>query len=169
MADDPSTRHYGGIRRGMVAAAALLAWDIGLSGSFLMSLLVCPIWFLVTLVGSAIRRPGWRLALLRLAIPALTLAIVKVNNAQQLKRAEDKALQVVAACEKYHTVNGKYPETLGDLVPEHMPSVPQAKRCLLWGHFVYFNQGKPMLVWYVVPPHYRKIYDFHDRRWSFLD
>ena len=54
---------FRGIKRSVVAAAVLLAWDGALSGSYVMSVLVCPIWFLVSLLKNAIERPGWGLAL----------------------------------------------------------------------------------------------------------
>ena len=101
----------------------------------------------------------------------MTLALVAGNNAIQLKIAEASAPRVVAACEQYHAANGRYPKNLDELVPDYMPSVPPAKYCLgPWGRFVYFfNEGKPLLVWYVVPPYYRRIYDFETRRWRYID
>jgi len=153
------------------AAGLLLACDAGFSGSFLMSWLFCPIWFLISLVKNAIQRPGWRLALLRTAIPPLTLGLAWANDAVQIRVAEKNAARVVAACEEYHATNGRFPKSLDELVPQYMPSVPRAKYCLgPWCQFHYFyNQGHPMLVWYVVPPYYRKIYDFDTRRWNYIE
>jgi len=153
------------------AAALLLFWDAAFSGSFLMSWLFCPIWFLVSLLQNAIQRPGWGQALLRIGIPALTLGIVWINNAVQLSIAEANASRVVAACEEYHAAHGRFPEKLDELVPQHIRSVPRAKYCLgPWSQFAYFhNQGKSMLVWYVVPPYYRRIYDFDTRRWNYIE
>ena len=161
---------FRGIRRSVVAAAVLLAWDGALYGSFLMSMIFCPIWFLVSLLKNAIERPGWGLALVRIGIPALTLGLVWANNAVQLGVAEANAQRVVAACEAYHAANGRFPKSLEELVPQYMNSVPVARYCLLQpGRFDYYNSGTPMLVWQVVPPYYRKIYDFHTRSWSYLD
>ena len=161
---------YRDIRVSLGGAALVLAWDVGFSGSFLLSWLLCPPWLLLSLVKNAIQRPGWALALVRIAIPALTLGLVMANNALQLRIAEANALQVVAACEEYHAAHGTFPKSLDELVPQHMRSVPRAKYCAgPWCHFAYyFNQGKPMLVWYVVPPYYRRIYDFNTRQWSVL-
>jgi hypothetical protein len=160
-----------GIRVSIGSALVLLAWDAAFSGSFLMSFCFCPIWFLVSILKNAIQRPGWRLALLRIAIPALTLGFVMANDALQLRVAEANAPRLVAACEEYHATNGTFPLTLDELVPQCMPSVPRAKYCLgHFGQFVYFfNQGKPMLVWYVVPPYYRRIYDFETRQWRYIE
>ncbi len=159
-----------GIRGSVAGALTLLAWDVALTGSFVMSFIACPIWFLVSILKNAIQRPGWRLAILRTAIPPLTLGLVMANNALQLQIAEANAPRVVAACEEFHAANGKFPQTLDDLVPQYLPSVPRAKYCLGFGGFWYWNlEGKPILVWYVVPPYGRKIYDFEERRWGYLD
>jgi hypothetical protein len=162
--------YFRGIRRSVVTAAVLLAWDGALYGTSLTSMLVCPIWFLVSLLKNAIQRPGWVLALVRIAIPALTLALVRANDAVQLRVAEANAQRVVAACEEYNTANGTFPKKLDELVPQYMNSVPLAKYCLgPPGRFAYHNLGTPMLYWQVVPPYYRKIYNFETRSWSYLD
>jgi hypothetical protein len=147
----------------------LLAWDAGLFGSFLLSFKVCPIWFLVSVLKNAIQRPGWRLALVRIAIPALTLGLVLANKSVQWRIAEANASQVIAACEEFNAANGRFPKTLDELVPRYMPFIPRAKYCLVYGEFRYMNNEHPMLVWHVVPPYGRNIYDFEKRRWHYLD
>jgi len=162
-------RVFRGVKRGVVAAAALVAWDGALYGSSVMSCVLCPIWLLVSLVRSAVERPGWGLALVRAGIPVLTLGLVWTNDAVQLQVAEANARRVVAACEAYHAAHGRFPKTLDDLVPRDLNPVPRAKYCLgPPGHFVYYNLGTPMLVWQVVPPHHRRIYHFDTRSWSDL-
>lgn len=160
-----------GIRVSVGAAIVLLGWDAGFSGSYLLSLLLCPLWFVASLVKNVIQRPGWRLGLLRIAVPALTLGLARVNDAIQVGIAEANAPRIVAACEEFRAANGRFPRALDELVPRYMPSVPRAKYCLgPWGQFDYFyNSGKPMLVWHVVPPYYRRIYDFQTRRWSYIE
>ena len=163
---------FRGTKRSIIGSLALLAFDAGFCGSLLMSWIFCPIWFLVSLLKNAIQRPGWGLALVRIAIPVLTLGIVKANSDFQLTVAETNAQRVVAACETYRAANGEFPKELEELVPQYLNSVPVAKYCLgPWGHFYYYNYdgGKPMLFWYVVPPYLRKIYDFETRSWSYLD
>ncbi len=99
--------------------------------------LVCPVWFLVSVVKGVIQRPGWRIALFRIAVPALTLGIVLVNNVVQWKIAEGNAERIIKACEEFHAANGRYPHTLDDLVPQHPGSIPRAKYCLFQAEFVY--------------------------------
>ena len=161
--------HHRGIRVSIGGALVLLALDAAFSGSYLMSILFCPMWFWVSILKNAIQCPGWRLALLRMAIPAVTLGLVLANDEVQYRIGKANAPRIIAACEEFHAANGTFPKTLDELVPRYIPSVPRAKYCLMWGDFVYFNYGTPMLVWYVVPPFGRKIYDFEEGRWSYLD
>jgi hypothetical protein len=159
-----------GIKLGICAAIVLLALDAVFSGSFLLSFFVCPIWFLFSILKNVIQRPGWTLALLRIAIPALTLGLVLANNAVQYRIAETNAPQIVRACEEFHVANARFPQTLDELVPRYMQSIPRAKYCLAYGEFLYWNiDGRPILVWYAVPPFGRKIYDFENRRWNYID
>ena len=136
-----------------------------------MSYLACPVWFLVSVVKNAIQRPGWRLALLRAAMPVLTLGLALGNNALQWKVAEANAERIIKACEEFCAATGKYPRKLQDLVPGYLKSVPRAKYCLCWGEFMYWNdKGIPaMLVWCKIPPFGRKVYTFADRRWGYID
>jgi hypothetical protein len=167
------TSHHPGIRGSIAGACVLLVLDVVLSGSFLMSYLACPIWFLISVVKNAIQRPAWRLALLRIAVPALTLGLVLGNNALQWKIAEANAERIIKACEEFRTANGKYPSKLDDLVPGYLKSVPRAKYCLclFWGEFHYWNDEEvhAMLVWCKIPPFGTKIYTFEDRRWGYTD
>lgn len=159
------------IRVSIGIASVLLAWDAAFTGSFLLSFLVCPIWLLFSILKNAIQRHGWRLALLRIAIPALTLGLALANNAVQLRIGEANAPRIIAACEEFHAANGEFPQTLGQLVPRYLPSIPRAKYCLAYGEFLYLSPpgGEPLLVWCVVPPFGRKIYNFQERRWTYLD
>ena len=70
-----------GIRGSVVVASIVLFIDVGQTGFFGLSFLVCPVWFLVAIVRNAIKRPGWRPALLRIAIPPLVLGIAVANDA----------------------------------------------------------------------------------------
>ena len=105
-------------------------------------------------------------------MPVLTLGLVWANNAVQLGVAEANAQRVVAACEAYRAANGRFPEKLDKLVPQYLNDVPLAKYCLgPSSRFFYSSSdtGPTILFWQVVPPHYRKIYNFETRRWSYLD
>jgi hypothetical protein len=164
-------RFYRSVGGSIGAAAIFLALDAGVSGSSLWSIIFCPVWILVSALRSAIRRPGWGLALARILIPVLTLWLVRANDAFQLRLAEANGQRIVAACEEFQATSGRFPKTLDELVPKYMKSVPVAKYCLLWGNFIYVSHASrdAMLYWHIVPPHYRKIYWFETRSWSYLD
>ncbi len=162
---------YRGVRRSLAAAALLLALDVGYFGSFLLATIFCPTWILVSALKNAIQRPGWGIALVRIGIPALTFWLVRLNNDFQLSIARENAERVVAATEQYRAAHGKFPQKLDQLVPRFLPSVPVAKYCLgPGGRFYYYeNSQTPMLVWQVVTPYFRRIYNFETRTWSELE
>jgi hypothetical protein len=158
-----------GIKMSLIGALVLLLFDVVMTGSFLLSFLICPIWFLVSLFKNIIQLPGWRLAIVRIALPVLVLGLVSANNAFQRKIGEKNIRIIIYACEKFHAAKGEYPKSLNELVPQYLPHIPRAKYCLAWCDFMYFNNGHPILVWYIVPPYGRKTYNFDDRRWNYLD
>lgn len=157
------------LRLGIGGASLLLAWDVGFSGSYLLSLIGCPIWFLGCLLKGMEDRVGWRRIFLRMAIPAVTLGVAWSGNGVQIKIAEANSRRIIAACERFQAAHGTFPRTLDELVPDQLASVPRAKYCLVYGEFRYFNDGRPMLGWYVVPPFGRRTYDFETRRWNYID
>lgn len=160
---------HNAVKASIWGASVLLAWDVVYAGSFLLTLMVVPIWLLVSILKNAIQRSRWELALVRIAIPALTLGLVLANNAVQLRIAQANSARVVAACKEYNTANGQFPKALDELVPRYLPSVPRAKFCVT-GKFLYMNyQDHPLLVWYSFPVFGKNVYDFDKGRWSYLD
>lgn len=160
------------IRGSLILAAVLIFLDAIDSGSYLFSLLVCPIWFVVALIlamkGCA--SPG--VAFARILIPVITGVIVLVNASVQNSIAQNNAVRIVAACEQYRAANGAYPAKLNDLVPQYMGSIPPAKYCLMWNSFFYHadsEQPTTMLFWVELPPFGRPTYNFEDGRWGYLD
>ncbi len=155
------------IRGGLIASLVLLILDVAVYGTFI-SAIICPIWFIVSLVKAIKKRPGWKVGLSRIMIPALTLAIVGVNATLQIKIAEANAKQIVTACEQYRTDNGKFPDKLAELVPTYLSSVPRAKYTLTSGDFRYWNQeGSHQLIWDKNPPFGRMTYSFEQRTWRY--
>jgi len=158
------------IRGSLFGMVSLLAFDIAILGSFTLSLVVCPVWFLIGTVKAIIQRPFWRIGLSRVAIPVLTIAIVWGNATLQKKVGGANAEQIIEACEQFHKANGRYPKQLSELVPNHLKSVPRSKYSLMSGDFRYISSDrKHILVWVMIPPFGRKTYDFEERRWGILD
>ena len=65
---------------------------------------------------------------------------------------------------------GKYPDKLEDLVPEFIHKVPLARLCLAYNRFMYISRDRnPLLVYYVVPPFGRAVYDLEKKSWGYMD
>ncbi|HZM02588.1 MAG TPA: hypothetical protein VFC44_06160 [Candidatus Saccharimonadales bacterium] len=119
------------VRRSLTGAIVLLLWDVVLTGSFLMSLMVCPVWLLISLIRSLWSRPGWKLAGIKAAIPVVTLGVVFANASFQARIEDGNAGRIIKAAEQYRSATGNYPDTLNDLVPKYLSLVPPAKYCLM--------------------------------------
>ena len=155
------------IKGSLIGSAFVLFIDVLMDGSSMFSTLICPVWFVLSLVTNAIKRPDWRLALIRIAIPALTMALAWANSAIQANIAEANAQRVIMACDQYRAAHDRYPEKFDELVPQYLKTIPVAKHCLT-GSFQYYNFGQPMLYWRVFGL-LRKIYDFETRSWNYVD
>ena len=150
-------------------AAAVLFWDVGNEGFYGLSLLVCPLWFLISAAKNAIWRPGWRIAIPRLSMPLLTFAIAFGNGNLQWRISDANAQRVIKACEEFRVANGRYPGNLDELVPKYLSSVPPAKYCLAEGNFRYHNSdGHCSLAWTRFG-FYRRYYNFDEKRWGNYD
>ena len=157
-------------RQALVCAAVLLAWEGAVLGTFSVSPLICPFWFLVSLIQSIIRRPGWAVGFVRSMIPVLTLALVLGNTALQSRIAHAHAERVIQAAEEYRRTVGTYPAKLDELVPRHLSSVPRAKYSLL-GVFLYIaSTDRHSLAWSEqFPPFGWSFYVFEEARWGYFD
>jgi hypothetical protein len=164
--DGKVTRHLGDWAS-VIGVLALLIWDAGFQGSCLMSWIVCPIWFVVTIVWNISEYPGWRMSLLRIALPVIVLLLATSNAVFQFRVSEANSAQIITACEDYYAVSGQYPDTLEQLVPLYLPSIPPAKYCLD-GSFSYVkaNEESHILLWREPPPFFLKVYHFETRRWG---
>ena len=150
-------------------AAVVLFWDVGNEGCYILSLVVCPLWFLISFFKNVIQRPGWRIAIPRLSMPLLTFAIAFGNGNLQWKISDANAERVIKACDEFRVANGRYPGNLDELVPKYLSSVPPAKYCLIRGNFWYVNRDGYCVLWWTRYGFYRRFYNFDEKRWSNLD
>jgi hypothetical protein len=156
------------IKGSLVMMAVVLFFDVGLDGFYMYSLIICPLWCLISLGKSAVERPGWRIAVLRFSMPLLTFAIAKTNGELQWRISDVNAERVIKACEEFRVVNGRYPSELDELVPKYLTSVPRAKYCVT-GKFDYYNSDDHCSLSWRRFGLYRRIYSFDSKRWSNLD
>jgi hypothetical protein len=159
------------VRGSLIGAIILLLRDGVLNGTFLTAFIVCPVWLLVSVVKNVIQRPGWRVALVRIAIPSLTFAMLFANSYMQWRIAEAHAQRIVKACAEFQAANQRYPRVLDELVPRYLDSVPRARYCFIGGNFTYLNSvgSPPMMFWWKLPPFVPEAYDFEKRRWRYVD
>lgn len=129
--------------------------------------LVCPVWFIVSGIKTAIQRPPFLIATARLLIPVGVLLLAICNYTVQRQIAKANSATLIQACESYYKDNGKYPDRLDQLVPRYLGSVPMAKYCLSGG-FWYFPQ-QHMFFYEDIPPFGRPVYTFDDKRWGYVD
>jgi len=110
------------------------------------------------------------------------------NNKISRQRAED----LIAACESYKQVHGKYPDKLKELVPEFVNEIPLARYSLGFNKFRYYSykprkpdaalskllckpdkgippEGRHVLEYTDITPFGRPFYMFEEKRWSYLD
>jgi hypothetical protein len=144
-----SFQNVAAVKGSLLLAAGLLLFDVGFEGFYGFSLLICPLWFLISVVKNVVWPNGCGIAIFRISIPALTLAIAMANGHLQWQVSNANAERVVKACEEFQYANGRFPKALDELVPKYLPSVPPAKHCLS-GNFWYFNSDADVdEVWFL--------------------
>ncbi len=158
-------------RWSLMGAGVLIGLDGVLFGSFVLSILACPIWFLAALIKALIYRKDWRTSVASIAIPLLTLALLYGNASLQSKMARANAEIIIEASEKYLVATGIYPKVLEDLVPYQLDAVPRAKYALMFGEFMYHStsDGRHSLMWVDIPPFGRPYYILEEARWDYMD
>ena len=155
-------------------AGFLLFWDLS-TATFACSIMVCPVWFLISVIRNYIAWTDTRLFLFRTITPVLVLGISLANTHIQWKIADANGERIVTACQSYYADNSRYPKTLDELVPRYLPAIPRATYSII-GDFHYYNSREsdslngptPILWWDKFGP-LCKIYSFDSRGWHHLD
>jgi hypothetical protein len=157
------------VRGTLVCSLIVLIFDVIVDGSYVISAIVCPIWFIVAIALAIGRRPTWRVACTRVLIPLVTALLAVANYSLQYRIAMGNAVRLIQACEQYRTANKGYPDTLNDLIPRYLSSVPRAKYCLSFGEFRYVASSQHMLIWCDIPPFGRRVYNLDAGTWKYLN
>jgi hypothetical protein len=164
----PSPDELIGTSGTILCSLVVVIIDVVVDGSYIFSAFVCPIWFLVSVVRTVVRRPSIRVAAARILIPIVTMLLVLANYFVQTTVAKANAARLIQACEHYREANGVYPERLSDLVPRYLNSLPRAKYCLVDTEFVYRSSPRPSLFWRSCPPFGRTVYIFDTGEWRYV-
>jgi hypothetical protein len=133
-------------------------------------------------VGAGLLVIGLPLALLKRAAPARTprlrnlaiymasVVLVFVLNAMNNRIAATRAEGIISSVKAFHAKNGRYPESLNNLVPEFLDHIPLAKYTLSQNRFLYqVTEGRAALIYVEVPPFGHPIYRFSEDKWDYMD
>jgi len=157
--------------RGMLVAwVAICLFDVTVMGQGVLAVLATLVLLAVAIVRGIRRHNRPALLALRVAI-ALSLApaalgAIALNNLHARHQAE----RIIAACEAFARDRGTFPESLEELVPRYLRSIPLAKYALAFGRFRYDSlDGRHSLMWVAIPPFGRPYYVLEERRWGYLD
>jgi len=150
----------------MIFAAIVYVVDALIFGEYVIAGLVALV-TLVPAVSGVVRGQGLAIAkaLVGVGMAACVWGTVRANNTL----ARHRAHQIVAACDAFSRDQGRLPDSLAQLVPRYLPSVPLAKYTLLSNRFFYFAGERHSLMWVETPPFGRPTYSFEERRWGYLD
>lgn len=135
--------------------------------------LICLLWLITSILRSAITRPGWKVALVRVLLPSATLVVVFLNTGYQNRILSRNAEVIASALERYyHDHDLLYPSDIAQLVPTYLTHVPPANYCCLNGcpyEYSRVMNNTPMLVYWIDPPFGRLVYRFVERDWNHVD
>lgn len=145
----------------------LLGQGVVAAGAFLVGvfILLMGVWSILSRDREKAKARGLT-ALLVMGTAVLAMASISANNVLAAKRCD----RLIAACEQYHAKYNKYPDQLGQLVPEFVSSVPVAKYTTMFNTFSYTSSFDRHTIMYVsLPPFGRPYYVFEEHRWGYLD
>jgi hypothetical protein len=166
--------------RAALIGVTLFGLDAVCSGQGFFAVLVAFV-AIVVQVGLAIRNAvngRWRPVTRHLAacgVYALSFLLVWTYILTDRDGAARRAEKLITACHAYEAKYGRYPEHLGELVPEFVDRIPRARYVVMWGEFDYHAfpaegaERRHTLKYVVVPPFGRRLYHLEERRWSYLD
>jgi hypothetical protein len=181
-------RRKGPLRRSALVLLVLVALDGVVVGQGLLTIVIAAL-AVVTQIGLSLwralkREKARSLAHLGAAgVYVVTVCLVWGYIAFNARLAQRRAGQLIAACRDHEAKHGRLPQTLADLVPGSLPSVPRARYTLLFGGFQYsvsaadgpaghgaVPAGSTHVLQYVVlPPLLRRRYVFELDAWTTLD
>lgn len=172
-------KQWGPVRRSILVFLVLFLLD-GLTGVGWFTLLIGTLAVLAQVAfcaWRALRRQGPQ-ALAHLAaagVYVVTVGLVAGLMAFNDRLAADRATLVIAACRAYEAKHGELPNSLDDLAPAFLPSVPRAKYTMGGaGTFFYrpterttqSSGAAGRLLYYYDVAFQRRVYDFEADAWE---
>ena len=82
----------------------------------------------------------------------------------------ENANSVIKAVNSYYVDTGLYPDNLNQLIPNYLNRIPNcAYRIMDYKYRYYVDQDSAQLMWTVMPPWGRRIYNFKNAEWRYFD
>ena len=101
----------------LICALLLVIVDVVVDGNYMFSALVCPIWFLISVVRVIVWRISPQAAATRVLIPVFTGLLVVTNYSVQYNIAMGNAARLIQACEHYRESQWSLPRAAGQSRP----------------------------------------------------
>jgi hypothetical protein len=170
----------GSLRFHAIAAAAIYYFDAFFFGDWGGIAFLVMIIFIFVGLGKTLMRAlrGQRILMTPLRNMAIyTICFVAAFSTFKLNNeiAKSRADKVISAVKQYKAKYQRYPETLQTMVPEFLPSVPQAKYTFLGNNFMYWRHAyenlpeNATLLYIRIWPFGRPIFSFEQDQWGFID
>jgi hypothetical protein len=159
------------LRSTVIIAVCLFIVDAIVFGWFVIGLfasIALVFWLIPRTLLDFIRGNAVMVRVLKTGIYLFMVAAIFAAYAGNSYLAKAGADTVIAAVDQFKAVQHRYPESLIELVPKYMSSVPRAKYTVMYGEFIFLG-GVPRLMYYGFPPFDRRVYSFDSKKWMVLD
>jgi len=106
---------------------------------------------------------------LKYSIYSVTAFLILGANYLNNTIAHDRSTQLISTIERYKQENGAYPQSLGDLTPNYIKTIPRANYTV-WGLFWYIPvpETNDAILFYIdLPPFGRPTYLFNKKEWYY--
>lgn len=112
------------------------------------------------------KRRRFHRAAIMLGVVLLVFGLRWANIEIGKKRADE----LVVAIQAFHNEYQKYPESLEEIVPQFIGSIPRSNYSLDFSDFYYVSTPDSHSLFYVeFPPFGRPTYDFESGKWGYMD
>ena len=171
--NEPASVSQPSLRQAVLYGTLLVTVDVFLLGQGALALLVGICMLFIALPRTFLVRKFAAVRARRLrniAVYLVAVIAVFLLNAENNRIARDRADILVSAVKAFHAKNQRYPNSLQELVPEHIDRVPLAKYALMFNRFSYHASDQGASLFYVdLRPFGRPTYSFTRNEWGYLD
>jgi hypothetical protein len=161
------------IARASLYATGLFVLDALIFNQFVLAFVTISV-VLPVILFRAIRarkdREVLKIRLITAGIFSLMVVCILTANNLNNQLARNRTLYLAAACEKFKSERGSYPEKLSDLVPAYIPEIHSAKVTLIYSGFMYIaREDRHAILFVAIPPFGRVTYTLENKSWGMID